>query len=201
MDIGQRIKAARKDIGLTQDQLAQKSGVATITIRQYETGKRQPRLEQLQKIADALDVSISYLLGIVDIDGYLLPTAFADPADYEFVKALGFDSPQKLATLVPGAHQSTDGHRREIERMMGKEEGYLDKMSARRDWPINQQRLVNAFDLLNDAGQQKAVERVEELTEIPKYQRQPPQEPSAAPSEGTDTANTENAATGPQETK
>ena len=196
--VGGKIKAARKAKGLTQGQLAQKSGVATITIRQYETGKRQPRLEQLQKIADALDVSISYLLGIVDIDGYLLPTAFADPADYEFVKALGFDSPQKLATLVPGAHQSTDGHRRELEKMMGKEEGYLDKMSARRDWPINQQRLVNAFDLLNDAGQQKAVERVEELTEIPKYQRQ---EPSAAPSDGTDTAPTENAATGPQEAK
>ena len=201
MDIGQRIKAARKDIGLTQDQLAQKSGVATITIRQYETGKRQPRLEQLQKIADALDVSISYLLGIVDIDGYLLPTAFADPADYEFVKALGFDSPQKLATLVPGAHQSTYGHRRELEKMMGKEEGYLDKMSLRRDWPINQQRLVNAFDLLNDAGQQKAVERVEELTEIPKYQRQTPQEPPTAPSEGRDTAPAENAATEPQEGK
>ena len=68
-------------------------------------------------------------------------------------------------------HKPNKNHHREIERMMGKEEGYLDKMSARRDWPINQQRLVNAFDLLNDAGQQKAVERVEELTEIPKYQR------------------------------
>lgn len=98
-------------------------------------------------------------------------------------------------------HKPNKNHRCELEKMMGKEEGYLDKMSLRRDWPINQQRLVNAFDLLNDAGQQKAVERVEELTEIPKYQRQPPQEPSAAQSEGTDTANTENAATGPQETK
>lgn len=95
-------------------------------------------------------------------------------------------------------HKPNKNHRRELEKMMGKEEGYLDKMSARRDWPINQQRLVNAFDLLNDAGQQKAVERVEELTEIHKYQRQ---EPPAAPSEGTDTAPTENAATGPQEAK
>lgn len=29
------------------------------------------------------------------------------------------------------------------------------------------------LDKLNDEGQQKAIERVEELTEIPKYQRQP----------------------------
>lgn len=34
-----------------------------------------------------------------------------------------------------------------------------------------------AFDRLNTAGQQKAVERVEELTEIPKYQKEtPPQD-------------------------
>ncbi|MBQ8881515.1 MAG: helix-turn-helix transcriptional regulator [Oscillospiraceae bacterium] len=37
-------------------------------------------------------------------------------------------------------------------------------------------RLVNAFSQLNDEGQQKAVERVEELTEIPKYKKEPPQD-------------------------
>lgn len=35
--------------------------------------------------------------------------------------------------------------------------------------------LISAFELLNEEGQQKAVERVEELTEIPKYQKEPPQ--------------------------
>ena len=38
---------------------------------------------------------------------------------------------------------------------------------------IYQNRLISAFELLNDNGKQKALERVEELTEIPKYQRQP----------------------------
>lgn len=33
------------------------------------------------------------------------------------------------------------------------------------------QRLLDAFDQLNDEGQSKAVERVEELTEIPKYKK------------------------------
>lgn len=33
------------------------------------------------------------------------------------------------------------------------------------------QRLLTAFDQLNDEGQSKAVERVEELTEIPKYKK------------------------------
>ena len=40
--------------------------------------------------------------------------------------------------------------------------------------------LISAFDLLNEEGQQKAVERVEELTEIPKYKKEtPPENPEA----------------------
>ena len=34
-----------------------------------------------------------------------------------------------------------------------------------------EQALLSAFDVLNDEGQDRAVERVEELGEIPKYQR------------------------------
>lgn len=196
--IGERIKKARELRNMTQSQLGEKLGVTGVTVMRYEKGQREPNIETIFNLAEKLNVSVSYLLGVVDLDGFISPDGFADPTDYEFIRMLGFDSPEKLATLVPGSRQSTPEHRRELEKMMGKEEGYLDKMSARRDWPINQQRLVNAFDLLNDAGQQKAVERVEELTEIPKYQRQ---EQPAAPSEGRDTATTENAATGPQDGK
>lgn len=62
MDIGQRIKKARKSAGLTQKGLAAQIGAATGTIQQYELGKRQPRLEQLQAIAHALDTSVSELV-------------------------------------------------------------------------------------------------------------------------------------------
>ena len=62
MTIGQRIKEARKNAGLTQRELAEKSGSATGTIQQYELGKRQPRIEQLQAIASALGVTTAYFL-------------------------------------------------------------------------------------------------------------------------------------------
>ena len=62
MDYGGNIKAARKAAGLTQAALAEKCGLATVTVRQYESGKREPRLEQLQRIAAALNVSVGYLL-------------------------------------------------------------------------------------------------------------------------------------------
>lgn len=66
MSIGNRIKAARKSKGWTQAQLAEKSGVATITISQYETGKRQPRTAILEAIADVLEVPFFYLFSGVE---------------------------------------------------------------------------------------------------------------------------------------
>ena len=56
----------------------------------------------------------------------------------------------------------------------------LREINGYDDNPVQEpikQRLLTAFDQLNDEGQQKAVERVEELTEIPKYQKEkPPQD-------------------------
>ena len=63
MDIGECIAIARKAAGLTQAQLAEKSGVAAITIHQYEHGKRQPRLDMLGKIARALNTSVYETVG------------------------------------------------------------------------------------------------------------------------------------------
>lgn len=63
MSIGERIKQARKAAHLTQEQLAQKCGVATITIRQYENEKRKPSIEQIRNISDALRVNWMYLIG------------------------------------------------------------------------------------------------------------------------------------------
>lgn len=62
-DYGKNIKNARKKAGLTQKELAEASGVAKVTIQQYETGKRQPRLEQLSMLAEAMQVHMDELLG------------------------------------------------------------------------------------------------------------------------------------------
>lgn len=61
MTTGQVIQIIRKEKGLTQKQLAEKCGMATGTIQQYELNKREPRQKQLQKIANALNVSLDYL--------------------------------------------------------------------------------------------------------------------------------------------
>lgn len=62
MTIGERIRMYRKAGNLTQKQLGELSGTSETTIKQYETGKRQPRVDQLNKIAIALNILVENLI-------------------------------------------------------------------------------------------------------------------------------------------
>lgn len=62
MHVGKQIKKSRLERKMTQAELAEKVGCATITIRQYENGSREPGLAALQKIAFALGVHIEDLI-------------------------------------------------------------------------------------------------------------------------------------------
>ena len=66
MTIGQAIQLNRKRIGLTQKELAEKIGVATITLQQYERNLRQPKIDMVARIADALNMDFSSLVDDVD---------------------------------------------------------------------------------------------------------------------------------------
>lgn len=63
MTIGEKIKYCRKQIGITQDKLAELTGIHPVSIRKYETNKMQPQPPQLEKIAAALCVSYKALNG------------------------------------------------------------------------------------------------------------------------------------------
>ena len=52
----------RKDRSLTQDELAEKAGITKSAISRYESGKRQPTIDTLGKIATAFDVNILEIL-------------------------------------------------------------------------------------------------------------------------------------------
>jgi len=58
MSIGESIRLARKNQNLTQKKLAELSGVAEISIRQYEGGKRQPQFDKLVMLAKTLNVPL-----------------------------------------------------------------------------------------------------------------------------------------------
>ena len=78
MDIGQKIKELRKKQGMSQKDLADKLGITPVMISQYENEKRNPKLETLQKISDALEVDISELSDSLNIKIAFLPNAKED---------------------------------------------------------------------------------------------------------------------------
>lgn len=62
--IGERLKDARERMGLTQDQLAAQAGVHRLTVVKLESGARDTAgSDNLARLADALGVSVDYLLG------------------------------------------------------------------------------------------------------------------------------------------
>ena len=68
--IGSKIQKYRKLKDMTQDELSKQSGIYLSTIKKYESGERNPKPDQLQKIAEALGISVTVFL---DYDIILMP--------------------------------------------------------------------------------------------------------------------------------
>jgi transcriptional regulator with XRE-family HTH domain len=66
--VGNRIKDLRKKKKLSQIELAEIIDSAGDVIGRYERGNSSPSIETAIKIADALDVSLDYLAGKIDIE-------------------------------------------------------------------------------------------------------------------------------------
>lgn len=62
----ERLKQLRKEKGMTQIELAQTLGVSSGTVAMWETGKRKPQFETLNKLCDLFDRNLSYLVGSSD---------------------------------------------------------------------------------------------------------------------------------------
>jgi len=62
MQIGTRIREARRARGISQRQLAQQLNISVRMLRAYEQNKRFPDDKMLHKIADALDFPAHFFL-------------------------------------------------------------------------------------------------------------------------------------------
>ena len=63
MIFSERLKTLRKEKKLTQKELAEQIGISQKSYSHWETGKNEPSLENLIKLADLLEVSIDWLFG------------------------------------------------------------------------------------------------------------------------------------------
>ncbi|ACV69804.1 transcriptional regulator, XRE family (plasmid) [Desulfohalobium retbaense DSM 5692] len=65
-ELGQEIKSRRKQLGLSQEKLADKCGFDRTYISMVERGKRNPSLLNLLKIAKGLEASVSELTEVIN---------------------------------------------------------------------------------------------------------------------------------------
>ena len=154
MHTGELIKQARVTMRITQAELAKRLGVTPQAISQYERGIKNPKPATLKKIAAALGVEWYELISNSqdeqsEIAKEQMRQAIGRAADiitkpckYEISDELIEDSLKKVTISIPTSYNSAR----------------LEKM-------------IKDYGKLNDDGQQVAVERVHELTEIPRYKR------------------------------
>jgi len=63
----ERLRTAREYRGLSQGELAKRSGLQPSAISHFETGTRKPSFDNLRLLADTLDITTDYLLGRVEV--------------------------------------------------------------------------------------------------------------------------------------
>lgn len=64
--LGERLKELRKEMGLTQKEVAERLNINSVTYLHYEKAQREPPLTLLADFAIFYQVSVDYLLGLSD---------------------------------------------------------------------------------------------------------------------------------------
>lgn len=189
MTVGEMIREKRKACGLSMAALGERIGVTAAAISRYELGQRAMSLDTVQSIANALGVHILDLVGIgEELDKFQVTITEVRPLPGNPQDA----TPEKIAETVE--LMNTSGYRGMYDSLSD-----ADKVAF---WKSVEQplraELDDAFNALNDRGQEIAVERVKELGKIREYRLQQHPQTLPAPPEGTDTTPAEKPTEGPE---
>lgn len=66
--LGERMREIRQNKKLSQKALGEKAGMSQQMIAQYESGQRQPKIETLKRIANALEVNLWEIIELDQLD-------------------------------------------------------------------------------------------------------------------------------------
>lgn len=148
---GELIKAARLKAGLTQRELSDKLNVSFVNISQWENGTRNPKIETLQRIADALQIPVFELMESTG------DSAFSE------IKLFRYLTNEQINEIID---RSTKASRftETIDRLL--------EDSTVEDERLNS--IIENYHQLNEAGQQQLAGQAESLTYIPKYKKRDP---------------------------
>lgn len=154
MQTGDLIKQARLKSDVTQAELAKRLGVTPQAVSQYERGIKKPKLETLRKIALALDCNIS------DLDSSL-SSILADAVFSQDLKENLSDAAKNMMVSLYNTDDEWEARKALFVR-------WVDTLSE--DDKKSVFDIIKYLQKLNRDGKITAAERVEELTQISKYQ-------------------------------
>lgn len=82
---GSRLRYFRKRTGLNQEELAERVGLSVMTIRRWEWDERTPRMEEVKRLAQALNVQEDELFNDAPAEKWVLQIIVADNKKEVFI--------------------------------------------------------------------------------------------------------------------
>lgn len=188
MTIGEMLKKARLDAGLTQKQLAEKCEMADSAIRKYESGRIVPKIKTITKIASALGMSTSdFISGGSYAEKSISEREFYATQEMvsrirHCIKQERYTNPSKEITsqlinswISEFAPAVAEKYAISVKSLDSETIEWLvtdiHLVTEIDQLPEHHRQVVDLMDTLNETGQRVAVARIEELTQIPAYQR------------------------------
>ena len=161
----ERLKELRKSKGLSQKQLAEKTGISVHTINSYESGRRDPNTKNLQILQDFFQVSQGFLLGELKSDDFF--------KDQEVID-LNLDTVLTQISMLKQNMKISESYQNRVATLfLLKSLNYINnEMLCRTTNTLDENdinSLFNALILLNDKGLKEAIIRIQELTYITTY--------------------------------
>ena len=192
--VGEMIKAARKERRLSQEELAVKLGINRATLSKYEGNSIEPSSSMLILLSKELKFPVSFFFGestgqvlSFDLQSKILSTIqerlsfFLGSIDAEDLYAnfgtynisdlyRDIFAPQAPITLAR-IESVADELGVTTDYLLGVVDEPSDTVESIKDHNLLW-RLIDTMSSLNDSGQKKAVERIKELAEIPRLQKE-----------------------------
>lgn len=107
MNTGEKIKALRKDAGLSAEYIAEKIGVSPSTIYRYENNDiASLKIDKLKAIATILHTDASYLLGWQDDESSIEPLSASEAELISILRDMNVDGQQKIIEYAKDLHAS-----------------------------------------------------------------------------------------------
>ena len=146
---GQAIREARKAKGYTQEQLASAAGIAINSLSRYENDERQPNIDILGKIADALNMNLIELLYNYNPNNSFSVTCFT-PAVESIFNGMSPEEIQEFLIKLPEEYEKS-------------------KKNLYNFYANSSEAIVDYYEQLNTAGKIEATKQIERLTRLAEY--------------------------------